>query len=287
MDTTKHAFFPLETGPVTIGIRFDIPESTRAFGRYFSGYRGIGGGDLKLDVTVASHADFPTIPESLVQAKKWTGDRFSIGDDLFTGGFNRQRGCWEISVKNIMTKGQITRVFEQFLYQAFYSACRLAGSDAILLHSCGVNVDGSGYLFVGASGMGKSTVAGLSRAYGVVNDEMNILSFGDSELRLCPSPFNAYFSGKCVTASPVRAVFLLRHDAVCRLEAASPGEAAAGITGQVVPPIALEDAYTPAASAAMMGAAIKITAAVPVYKLYFPVTGGFWPLILEKFGNGA
>jgi len=284
MDIGEHAFFPLATGPVTIDIRFDIPESTRTFARYFTGYEGTADGDLRLDFTVESHADFPVIPQSLVQAKRWDGGRFSIAGDLFRGSFNARNDCWEISVKNILTKGQTTRVFEQFLYQAFYSACRQKGTPALLLHSCGVHACGNGFLFVGASGMGKSTVANLSRAYGVVNDEMNIISFAGTEPRLCPSPFNAYFTGKSADTSPVRAVFLLRHDSTCRLETVSPALAAAEITGQVVPPIALEDPYTPAASGAMLEAAMKLAVSVPVCKLYFPLAGGFWPLILDQFG---
>ncbi len=283
MDSEKGPYFPLILGPVTLGVRFNTRENTEAVARYFDAPLQEGNPDLLLDFTLVDHAEYPDIPESLIQTKQWNEGFFSIADNLFRGRNNPEKKRWEIEVKAIMTKGQITRVFEQFLYQAFYSACVKVGINAFLLHSSAVSVNGSGFLFVGASGMGKSTIAELSRNYGVINDEMNILSPKDNKLYLHSSPFNAYFKQKSAETSPVRAIFLLRHAKSCRLEQISPAKAAAEITGQVVPPLGLEDSFTPAVASTMMNIAVNIVTTVPVYLLYFPVEGGFWPLILEKF----
>lgn len=276
-------YYPLKTGPVTLGIRFDDKRNLPLLSRYFKGYRGTGDADALLGFTVIGHDDDPDIPTSLIQAKRWENGRFEIGDGLIAGSFDEESDSWEMRMKAIMIQGRITRVFEQFLYQAFYSACRQKGENAFLLHSAGVCAEGNGFLFVGASGKGKSTVAALSRRHDVINDEMNILSLGGDGMLMHPSPFNAYFKRKSARAAHVRAIFLLEHAKECRIEPVSPAIAIAEITGQLVPPLGIEDSYAPAIASTMMGMAIEIVKSVPVYTLFFPVEGGFWPLILDKF----
>ena len=122
MAETEGSYFPLAAGPVTIGLRFDAPGYTESFAEYFIGYESAARPDVRLDFKLVCHDDFPEIPESLVQAKRRESDGFIIGDGLFSGRYDPAAGSWLVSVKSVMTKGQITRVFEQFLYQAFYSA---------------------------------------------------------------------------------------------------------------------------------------------------------------------
>ncbi len=284
MDIPQDTYFPLALGPVIIGLRFDQKGYTQALAEYFSPATPGNAPDVFIDFTLVEHDDFPEIPQSLIQSKKWTKGTFSIAENLFRGKSGPTAQTWEIEVKTIMTKGQITRVFEQFLYQAFYTACSIARKPGILIHSSGIAVDGRGFLFVGPSGMGKSTIAEMSRGYEVFNDEMNILTpEGSGGYRVNPSPFNAYFEGKTASSAPLKAIFLLRHADECRLETISPAMAVAEITGQVVPPLGLEDAYTQAVATRMMEIAFDLTAKVPVRLLYFPREGGFWPLVLDTF----
>jgi len=281
MVNKEASYFHLAAGPVTIGIKFEEPAKTAAVAEYFKGYSSTSELDLMIDFSLMNHVDFPEIPESLIQAKRWNGNE--LAEDLFHGHFDSAEGAWNVIAKYIMTKGQISRVFEQFLYQAFYSACTRRDVRAFLLHSSGITIGNRGFLFVGASGMGKSTVVELSRAYGVVNDEINIITPLAEGLRMHASPFNVYCTGKQGTASNVRAVFLLRHAQSCSIQPVSPAFAVAELTGQVVPPLGLEDEYTPAVASEMMNIALAIVRTVPVYYLNFPVEGGFWPLILQAF----
>ncbi len=283
MDAEKSHCFHLAMGPVTLGIRFDEPGNTEAFGQYFTGYESLDSMDVAVNFKVLSHSDIPSIPDSLIQTKKWNEGEFSIADGLFSGKFEALENAWHVRVKNIMTKGQITRVFEQFLYQAFYTACSRSSKSAFLIHSAGVSVEGRAFLFIGASGMGKSTIAGLSTCYGVLNDEMNIVSIDNEGIRLHRSPFNAYFKDKSGMPAPVRAIFILRHSRIVAIEPCSHAMATAAITGQVVPPLGLEDGFSPAIATRMMFVATQLVQSVPVYFLDFPVEGGFWPMILSLF----
>lgn len=284
MAAEKKTLFPLPLGPVTVALGFAEEANTRALAEYFAVSPGRGEPNLTISFVLKDHEDFPYIPESLIQAKKMEGESFTIAGDLFEGRRGDGKGEWEIAVKAILTKGSLTRVFEQLLYQGFYSACASAGSKAFLVHSSAVSARGSGYLFIGPSGMGKSTVAELSRDFGVLNDEMNIISPSDKGgFTLHPSPFNGYFPRKAAEEVPLRGIFLLRHHRECRLEPVSAGSAAAEITTQIVPPLGFEDPFTPAVSRLMMEKALSLVTAVPVHLLYFPIEGGFWPLIFNAF----
>lgn len=284
MDAKKNCLFPLALGPVTVALGFAEEANTRALAAYFAVPPGKQEPNLTVSFILKDHEDFPFIPESLVQAKRVTGTSFTIADGLFEGRRGEGNGEWEIAVKAILTKGSLTRVFEQLLYQGFYSACAAAGSKAFLAHSSAVSARGSGFLFVGPSGMGKSTVAELSRDFGVLNDEMNIISPSEKGgFILHPSPFNGYFKDKAGEEVPLRGIFLLRHDRECRLEPVSAGRAAAEITTQIVPPLGFEDPFSPTVSRAMMEKALSLVTAVPVHLLYFPKEGGFWPHIFNAF----
>lgn len=284
MDSSSPSYYPLRLGPVTLGLRFSDSANTQAIRDYFDAPDHAHDPDILMDFTLIDHDDYPDIPQSLIQAKQWKDDSFTIADNLFKGRKPAKDQSWEIEVKAIMTKGQITRVFEQFLYQAFYSACARTGSPAFLLHSSGIAVHDKGFLFVGPSGMGKSTIAELSTEFDVINDEMNILRLSENGVyTLYPSPFNAYFKHKAHHEATLKAVFLLRHDSYSHIEKTTAGKAVAEVTGQVVPPLGLEDSFSPAVSARMMSIALELVTNVPVYVLYFPVEGGFWPLIQDLF----
>ncbi len=86
------------------------------------------------------------------------------------------------------------RILEQIFYQAFWSARRAAGLDAFLIHSSAVIVDGRGFLFVGPSEAGKSTVARLSAAHHVLGDEMNLVRSSGAGLTLVGTIFNGLFN---------------------------------------------------------------------------------------------
>lgn len=60
------------------------------------------------------------------------------------------------------------------LFPPFLRACFLlflVKSKGLMLHACGIALDGKGYLFIGPSGSGKTTVASLSPSPSVLSDE--------------------------------------------------------------------------------------------------------------------
>ncbi|MBK7188683.1 MAG: hypothetical protein IPH86_08440 [bacterium] len=105
------------------------------------------------------------------------------------------------------------RIFEQ-LYQAYASARQRPDKTAWLVHPSAVIADGQGFLFVGPSEAGKSTVAKLSSQLHVLGDEMNLLApRAGGGWDLIGTPFNGLFRarkpgraprGPCCCSSTVR-----------------------------------------------------------------------------------
>ncbi len=239
--------------------------------------------DVRLRLELIEDTPQRPVPNSLVATKRLADGGFAIADDLVTGAYDAAGGEGWLRVQWYLTKAQLTRVFEQILYQAFYSARARRGYDAMLLHASAVIRDGDGFLFVGASGRGKSTVADLSRSCTVLNDEVALVEFTPAGPELRSTPFNGLYRDKHAGQAPLRAVFLLAHGRDHHLEAVSAGAAVAEITAQVIAPVALEDTLNPRTSQLMLDAASHLVGAAPVRRLVFTPDAGFWQAIDGAF----
>jgi hypothetical protein len=219
------------------------------------------------------------VPNSLLLTKRADGDGFDIADGLIRGHFDAQAGRGRVVVRSTLLRGQMMRVFEQLIYQMFHSAVKRSGYPAVLVHSSGVVRDGRGYLFVGPSGMGKSTVAELSRAYAVLNDEMNLIEFADDGLTLVGTPFNGFFTAKVPGRAPLAAILLLEQAAAHAVAAADPAAAVAAVAAQITPPVGLQDLAPPETRNAMLDLADRLLRRLPARRLRFRRDPGFWDVI--------
>lgn len=275
--------YRLRVGEVVIELICADPDLAPSLGRYFASPNDPADPDVSLALHVVEHAVRPVVPNSLVLTKRLVGDGFDIADGLIRGAYDPATGRGELHVAAILTGGLMTRVFEQILYQAFHAALARSGWDAALVHSAGVVRDGRGYLFVGESGVGKTTIADLSRDATVLNDEMNVIAFGAAGPRLLASPFNGHYRDKRPTTAPLAAILLPRHGDAHGLESAGAGRAAAEVATQVCPPVTLDATADPRTTAAMLDTATRLVGAAPVRRLHFRPDAGFWPLLVEAF----
>ena len=285
MTMSDQRCYRLQVGPVSIELRCESPQYARSLADYFGRPSAPGAPDISLELEIVSHADIPDIPNSLVAGKSVSGHEFTIADGLITGNFDPRSRRGKLSILNILTKGQYPRVFEQVLYQAVQSAFRTAGTDALMIHSSAVATDQGGFLFVGASGTGKSTVAELSADFAVLNDEMNLVSFDNDPVELHGTPFNGFYQGKVEGTAPLRAVFLLAHGRRHELAPVGPAEAVSILSAQICPPVGLEDPFSPDIRLQMLDLAEKLFHSVPVQRLEFTPDPGFWDLIFTRFGK--
>jgi hypothetical protein len=161
----------------------------------------------------------------------------------------------------------------------FVSAVGLAAVSGLLMHGVGIADKGRGFLFLGLSGGGKSTVARLSRPREVVSDDGIIVSREGGAYHLVPTPFNQYGEGPIVAAGQkVRLVagLFLRKDKDVRIEKVPPLEACPLILRNHIhyfryfPPDVAERTFLLAAD---------LCKEVPFYRLHFREDPAFWPLV--------
>lgn len=109
--------------------------------------------------------------------------------------------------------------------------CLAAPANAsIMLHSASAAIDGYGYLFLGVSGAGKSTMAGNFPRENVFSDETTLCFLDQGMPWLAPTPFTQVVSGSVMAESAsLKKIFFLKKGKENALTELSPGTAMARI----------------------------------------------------------
>ncbi|MEZ4388875.1 MAG: hypothetical protein R3D98_15125 [Candidatus Krumholzibacteriia bacterium] len=275
--------YRLRLGEVVVELLCPDPDTAAALARYFDRPSDPAAPTVSLRLHMVEHDHQPTVPSSLILGKRLVPGGFDLAQGLVSGTYDPATGRGDLHVLDILSRGRMTRIFEQILYQAFHAACRRTGWDAALVHSSAVVRDGRGFLFVGPSDAGKSTIADLSGDALVLNDEMNLVEFRPGGPWLLASPFNGHYRHKRPGEAPLAAILLPHKGPRHRLEPVGPGEAAAHVAAQVAPPVPLDELADASTLTAMLDTATRLVQAVPVRRMVFLPDAGFWPEVLRAF----
>ena len=127
-------------------------------------------------------------------------------DDLRRGRvFNRPLGAEQSS------DGLLPNPLE-FPLSEILMVCLLAQGRGLMVHSCGVDDDGKGYLFAGNSTHGKSTMARQWRDKAtILNDDRIILRRRDGRFWIYGTPWHGEYTGISSNGVPLEKIFFLRH----------------------------------------------------------------------------
>jgi hypothetical protein len=89
----------------------------------------------------------------------------------------------------------------------------LSQGRGLLFHACGIDDKGMGYLFLGNSGDGKSTTAGLWFDHGltVLNDDRIIVRKNKGKFWMYGTPWHGDFKEHSSQGLPIHKLFILRH----------------------------------------------------------------------------
>ena len=89
----------------------------------------------------------------------------------------------------------------------------LSKGKGILFHACGIDDDGSGYLFLGNSTDGKSTMAGLwsKKNATVLNDDRIVVREKEGGFWMYGTPWHGDFREISSEGVPIKRIFFLRH----------------------------------------------------------------------------
>ena len=139
---------------------------------------------------------------------------------------------------------------------------------------------GLGYLFVGPSGAGKTTIARVWPADGVLSDDHALVVRDDAS----PSQFTVFgtpYSGRertpCIAGSaPLAAILVLQQDVSPRAEVLSRPEAIRELIGNVI-----HVSDSPADASSVLAVLDALTVAVPVARLHFGLNISIWPSARE------
>jgi hypothetical protein len=181
--------------------------------------------DMELDVSWADHLELPSTAPSFVSGGLWsafaapTGTKFyfcspTLGTSpykaaWFDPSFERghivlRRGCFAIDQAVFPLEYPIDELAMMH---------RLSRGEGVELHALGlVDYDGSGYLFLGHSGAGKSTTARLWQSepgVKLLSDDRIILRKKDSQYWMYGTPWHGDAGVSSQGCAPLSALFLL------------------------------------------------------------------------------
>ena len=160
--------------------------------------------------------------------------------------------------------------------------------DGLCLHSVGVVKENRGFLFLGDSEAGKTTVAKLSIAcgYPALGDDLNIIMCaGESGYRLAavPSPMLSPV-GYSMLRPPLKGVFTLVQDRRDYLEPMSHRQTAHALFESFMQTPSGGKLPDEAACLAFR-TCCNIARRIPGYELHFRKTSDFWEIIDERFSD--
>jgi len=143
--------------------------------------------------------------------------------------------------------------------------CLMGRGRGLMVHACGVDHQGRGFLFAGNSGHGKSTMAGLWTGKGrVLSDEHIVLRERGGEFLMYGTPWPGSFGSMSGQRTSVEKVFFLKpgdENAVTRLNSTA---ASTMLLARSFPP--LWDAAAMEFTIDFLG---RLTERVPCYELAF------------------
>jgi hypothetical protein len=148
-------------------------------------------------------------------------------------------------------------------------------TEGMMVHGAGIRHNGSGYLFFGHSGSGKTTVSRSSVNDEVLNDDLVALMPQGNTWRMYSTPFwNPTQVKPKSLAAPLTAMYRLIQDNKVYLESFKTGQALAEFMANI--PIISSN---PTQSECLMERCITLLRQVPAYRLHFLPDDSFWQVI--------
>jgi len=279
--------YNLRIGNIVVTIRLRREREKAAFVEYFKRPSHQREGDIALSLRFEDKAK-PNVevPSSLFLTKVGDGSGFSVAEGLIKGRYSPESGEGELIVQSAIMQGYNIRVFEQILYQAYWSAVRRKGLDSLLMHSSCMERNGKGYVFTGKSGSGKSTVASLSADAKIFNDEISVIDLGGRPVEIFDAPFNGFFEKKIEGSAPLAGVYILVQAPRHRVSRTTSSESIKTLSREIIPPMGLETPFSQKVYWEMLDYATRIAEAVPLNTLEFLPDPGFWGYIEKARDEG-
>ena len=116
--------------------------------------------------------------------------------------------------------------------------CLLAQERGLMVHACGVDDGGRGYLFAGNSTHGKTTMARLWKGQArILNDDRIVLRQREGRLWMYGTPWHGEYSSVSPHGVPLAKIFFLRHNHANHIHQIAGATAASMLLARCFPPL--------------------------------------------------
>lgn len=156
----------------------------------------------------------------------------------------------------------------------------LPTDDGIVLHASCVEIDGVARIFVGRSGMGKSTISQLAPQGIIRGDDSAVIQRINSSYELFPSPFHERNPTiKTHNHMPIKGIYIIHQSAINKIiRAKDPIEAFRHAWQINTHP--LDHANQNSSMHSYWPVALNIASQVPVYDVWFTKKPDIWKLLV-------
>jgi hypothetical protein len=135
----------------------------------------------------------------------------------------------------------------------------------LMVHACGIDDNGRGYLFAGNSTHGKTTIAKIWKEQAVIlNDDRIVIRKRDGQFWIYGTPWHGEYTGVSSKGVPVKKIFFLHHADRNSMKKCSGIDAASMLLVRSFPPL-----WDSEGMKFTLDFCSKLVSAVPCYKLNF------------------
>jgi len=276
----------LQIGDICCSLRFKEQAHNQLAMEHYKGFLSENEPELTIDIDRFSSKEHIDLPNSILISKTAHGNHFNFHSGLITGTLDLNKKHCVIRARNELFYGRTIRIFEQFLFQVYYTLLKQNSKNEknnFLIHACAVSKEGNGYLFSGRSGSGKSTIAKLSSDYKVLNDELVIISKVNGHYFVGSTPFRGDFKDNVNFTAPIIGLFLIKHGKKNMIRKISKMEFVTRFVNEVVYSDSLLSTDKKNTLSEMMDFCADIADKVPFYELQFLPERSLWDFInIEK-----
>lgn len=278
-------YLTFKIGGITLSIQSDFPLEEKTFVPKFQLFRSHDGGDDR--VIIHHHCGLPRIRnwgEKVYYRAPWriyetlsyyTYQMFIDGDNksLLLAIFNKDHSEGHIykgeTYVKIFKKGNLTSLLcfptDQILF-----ARLLADRGGIILHGSGIILKEKGFLFVGHSDAGKTTLVKIFNHHArILNDDRMIVRKEDGGFYLYGTPWHGELSLVAPDRVPLSAILFLNQANDNRIERTQPLDAFKRLYGCTIKALVTERWAKNALDMCQ-----ALSGEVPCYDLHFDKSGG-------------
>jgi hypothetical protein len=143
--------------------------------------------------------------------------------------------------------------------------CLLARNRGLMVHACGIDDGGEGYLFAGNSTHGKTTMARFWKDQALVlNDDRTVLRWREDCFWMYGTPWHGEYPGVSPRGVPLKKIFFLHHAGTNSVSCKEGAMASSMLLARCFPPL-----WDTEGMSFTLEFCAKLVETVPCYQLNF------------------